>query len=113
MKVTEASNGLDPKASKLVGLVDLLRGMTKHTAGRRQVSKETFMKYAGLLGIMITPENLELMMQKEPLSNLFEPLDPQSRVLVFRGGEQETVGMPVDRARDVVAKMAKRANPLS
>ena len=108
MKVFEFTTPDDPKASRLVGLVDFLKALN-HS---KPISKETFMRLAGQLGIVVTKDNIQDLMQQEPLSNLFEPLDPQSNMLVFKGEDQAVSGMPVDQAQNIVAKMAKRANPL-
>ena len=108
MQVVEFTTPEDPKAARLVGLVDFLKSLN-HS---KPISKETFMRLAGQLGIVITKDNIQNLMQQEPLLNLFEPMDPQSNMLVFKGEDQAVSGMPVDQAQNIVAKMAKRANPL-
>jgi hypothetical protein len=40
---------------------------------------------------------------------MFEPVDPNSDKLMFKGAEQLDVGMPVNKAQDVVAQSAKKA----
>jgi hypothetical protein len=93
---------------RLVGLVEFLAGKSK-----QPISKKSLLILAQRLGINLTSSNLSAALQQEPLVNLFEPEDPQSDVLVYKGEEQAPAGMPVDQAQQVVAKMAKRANPLS
>ena len=101
-----------PDAGRLVGLVQFLVGRAEDTAAKKRIGVDTFLKLARQLGINVTRSNLQNMLEQPPLDSLFEPLDPQSQFLVYKGGEQPAPGMPVDRAREVVAKMAKRANPL-
>jgi hypothetical protein len=113
MRILEVSASVIPNVGRLVGLVDFLAGRTEDTAGQKRISKEAFITTAQRLGINITNSNLGDLLQQDPLSNLFEPLDPQSKYLVYKGGDQAPAGMPVDRAQDIVAGMAKRANPLA
>jgi hypothetical protein len=40
---------------------------------------------------------------------MFEPVDPNSDKLMFKGAEPVDVGMPVNKAQDVVAQAAKKA----
>ena len=113
MRVNEVSNPQDPDPDRLVGLVQFLAGRASDTASRKQISQQTFMQLAQQLGINVTPSNLSQMVDQPPLNNLLEPLDPNSGVITFKGGEQAPAGMPVNKAQDVVASMAKRANPLA
>lgn len=105
---------LDPvQSAKLVGLVEFLSGRAQDSASKAEISQEAFIRWAQRLGINVTTNNLQQLMDQDPLKNLTEPFDPNSGKVVFRGGEQTDTGMPVDKARDIVANMAKRANPLS
>ncbi len=99
----------DVDDAKLIGLVEFLAGRADDEAGRKQISQLAFMKLAQQLGINITAQNLGELIDKPPLNNLLEPLDPGSDVITFKGGEQAPSKMPVDKAQDIVAKMAKRA----
>lgn len=112
MRVDEVSTRTDPDAGRLVGLVDWLAGRAKDTNSQKRISKQAFVSMAHNLGVPVTDSNLQDMLDKPPLSNLFEPMDPQSQFLVYKGGDQATPAMPVNRAQDIVGKMAKRANPL-
>lgn len=100
----------DPRPDRLVGLVDLLAGRAEDTGAKRQISKDTFMSLAQQLGVNITDQNIQDMLNREPLKNLLEPIDPESpNVIVFKGPDQEGIDMPVDKAQDIVAKAAKSA----
>ena len=112
MRISEVSQAGDPDPDRLMGLVQFLAGRADDQAARKQISQEAFIKLARQLGVIVTPSNLAELIDKPPLSNLLEPLDPNSGVLVFKGGEQDPAGMPVNQAQDIVAGMAKRANPL-
>jgi hypothetical protein len=112
MRIFEVSSSQDPDPDRLMGLVQFLSGRADDQAARKQISQEAFIKLARQLGIIITPNNLAELVDKPPLSNLLEPLDPNSGVITFKGGEQSPTAMPVNQAQDIVAGMAKRANPL-
>lgn len=99
----------DPQPDRLAALISFLAGRAEDTGARKQIGKQSFMSMAQQLGINITDSNLQAMASKPPLSNMLEPIDPQSDQIVFKGGEPGTVDMPVDKARDIVANMAKNA----
>lgn len=107
MLITEVAQ--DPKPDRLVALVTFLSGRADDTGAQKQISKTAFMNMAQQIGINITPQNLQAMVERPPLSNLLEPIDPAADVITFRGGEQERVDMPVNKAQDIVAKAAKSA----
>lgn len=108
-EVADPVNSIDPEPSKLVGLVDFLSGRATDTAARKQIDKDTFMRLAQQLKINITDANLEDFVSRPPLNNLLEPYDPNSGVIVFRGGDTAPTEMPVNKAQDIVAKAAKSA----
>lgn len=99
--------------AKLLGLVEFLAGRAEDEAGPKQISQVAFMKLAQQLGINITAQNLGEIIEQPPLSNVLEPLDPASGIITFKGGEQTPTKMPVDKAQDIVSKMAKRAEKKS
>lgn len=108
MLINEVSNSSNP--DRLIGLVQFLAGRANDTASRTQISQDTFIKMARQLGINITSTTLGNMIEQPPLNNLLEPLDPNSGVITFKGGEPASTAMPVNKAQDIVASMAKRAN---
>ena len=57
----------------------------------------------------INPDGLVDLISQEPLSNVLEPLDPNSGVVRFKGNTEATTGMSVDQARAVVDTNAKAA----
>lgn len=113
MKLQEVASDSQTDNNELIGLIQFLRGRAKDTSARLQISQDAFIKMAGNLGIQITPDSLVQLAAEPPLSNLLEPIDPASGVIVFKGGEPTQVNMPVNKAQDIVAGMAKKANPLT
>lgn len=98
-----------PSPDQLLGLVQFLDGRAEDQAGTKQVSQKTFIELAQSLGINITLDNLGPMMDQAPLSNVLEPLDPNSGVITFKGAEIDPTQMPVNKAQDIVAAAAKKA----
>lgn len=98
-----------PNPDQLLGLVQFLAGRAQDQDGQKQISQQTFISLAQSLGVNITPDNLGPMIDQEPLSNVLEPLDPNSGVITFKGAEIEPGGMPVNKAQDIVAAAAKKA----
>ena len=107
MKINEVASS--PSSNQLTGLADFLAGRAKDTNGPKQIDKATFTELAGNLGIVLSTDQLADMISKPPMSNLFEPVDPNSDKLMFKGAEQPAAGMPVNKAQDVVAAAAKKA----
>jgi hypothetical protein len=111
MKIFEVDLGMasTPDPEQLSGLVQFLNGRANDTNARKEISQDAFIKLANDLDINITPQNLADIVSQEPLSNLLEPMDPNTGVLMFKGAGQPDVGMPVNRAQDIVASAAKSA----
>ena len=113
MKIFEIADvGSTQPGSKdeLLGLVQFLAGQAKDTAGQKQIPQDVFIKLAKSLGISVNPKNLPELTTQEPLSNMVEPLQPDSTdPIVLKGGEPVDVTMPVNKAQDVVAAAAKKA----
>ena len=107
MRIQEVAS--DPNPDRLAGLVKFLSGRAVDTGARKQISKQAFMSMAQQLGVNITDQNLQDMVERPPLSNMLEPIDPQSDQITFKGGESDAPGMPVNKAQDIVAKAAKDA----
>jgi hypothetical protein len=93
----------------LVALTRWLADRAKDENAQGQISQDAFIKAAKSLGVTISPANLGEVISKEPLSNLLEPLEPNSGVVRFKGNTETTTGMSVDKARDVVDQNAKAA----
>lgn len=111
MKIFEVDAGLapTPNPNSLSGLVQFLNGRATDTNARKEISQDAFIKLANDLDINITRQNLADIVSQEPLSNLLEPMDPNTGVLVFKDAEQPDVAMPVNKAQDIVASAAKSA----
>ena len=109
MRLRELAEPPVPKPDQLLGLVEFLAGRAEDTGARRQISKTAFISMAQELGINITQSNLADIVGRPPLANVLEPVDPNSDVVTFRGGETSPTKMPVNRAQDIVAQAAKSA----
>ena len=111
MKIFEVDAGSapTPDPEQLSGLVQFLNGRARDTNAKKEISQDAFIKLANDLDINITPDNLAGVVSQEPLSNLLEPMDPNTGVLVFKNAGKPNVAMPVDRAQDIVAAAAKSA----
>jgi hypothetical protein len=111
MRIFEVDMGRapTPDPEQLAGLVQFLNGRADNTHARKEISQDAFIKLANDLDINITPENLVDVVSQPPLSNLLEPMDPNTGVLVFKGAGQPNVAMPVNKAQDIVAAAAKSA----
>jgi len=110
MKIMEVDTG---RPDRLLGLAQFLAGRATDTASKKQISQKAFVQIAQELGINVTDSNLADIVGQPPLSNVLEPLDPTTGMITFKGGEQEVNQMPVNKAQDIVAKMAKKANTLT
>jgi hypothetical protein len=113
MRITEVEarpgSTQTPSSAQLLGLVQFLAGRAEDQAGRKQISQATFISLAQSLGIIITAENLGQIIDQPPLSNVLEPLDPNSGEITFKGADIEPGGMPVNKAQDIVAAAANKA----
>jgi len=103
------STSSTPDPKQLLGLVKFLDGRAKDTNAQKQISQDAFISMAQDLDINITKDNLSSVVSQEPLSNVLEPLDPNSGVVTFKGANIGPTAMPVNRAQDIVAAAAKSA----
>lgn len=104
-EVTQPLNGLD----KMVALVTVLAGRAKNTGAKQEIGVDAFVNLAKSMGIVIHQDDLAGLLSQEPLSNVFEPLEPNTGIIKFKGNDEQTNNMPVDKAEDIVAQNAKRA----
>lgn len=113
MKIFEIADvgSTEPGSSnELLGLMKFLAGQVEDTAGKKQIPQDVFIKLAQSLGISVNQNNLSDLTIQEPLSNLVEPLQPDSAdPIVLKGGDQINPTMPVNKAQDIVAAAAKSA----
>ena len=98
-----------PDAGKLAALSKFLSGRANDESAKKQISQDAFIEAAKSLGVNVTPDNLGDLINQEPLSNILEPLEPNSGVVRFKGDTEATTGMSVDQARAVVDSNAKAA----
>ena len=113
MKIFEVDSSMGmaplPNPAQLSGLVQFLNGRATDTSAKKEISQDAFIKLANDLDINITPQNLADVVSQEPLSNLLEPMDPNTGLLTFKGAGEPNVAMPVNKAQDIVASAAKSA----
>jgi hypothetical protein len=98
-----------PDSQKLLALTKFLSGRADDTTAKKEISQAAFIDLAQSLGVSINPDGLVELISQEPLSNVLEPLEPNSSVVRFKGNTDATTGMSVDQARAVVDTNAKAA----
>jgi hypothetical protein len=99
----------DPDTQRLAALSQFLLGRSEDESAKKQISQTAFIDLAKSLGVNVTAENLGDLISREPLSNILEPLEPNSGLVRFRGNTEAETGMSVDQARAVVDANAKAA----
>jgi hypothetical protein len=99
----------DPNTQRLAALSQFLLGRSKDESAKKQISQTAFIDLAKSLGVNVTTDNLGDLISKEPLSNILEPLEPNSGLVRFKGDTEAATGMSVDQARAVVDSNAKAA----
>lgn len=114
MKILEVDDfvGATPDPDKLIGLIDFLAGRAENTNSRKQISQDALISIAQSLDIPINKRNIVDIVGQPPLSNLLEPLEPNSNdPVVFKGAEEppDDAKMTVPKAQKIVSQMAKSA----
>jgi hypothetical protein len=102
----------DPRSgnpAQLLALTTFLKDRAQDENAQAQISQTAFVDLAQSLGVNVTTANLADMIAQPPLSNVLEPLEPNSNVIRFKGNTEEVTGMSVDQARAVVDSNAKAA----
>jgi hypothetical protein len=99
----------DHNTQRLAALSQFLLGRSNDESAKKQISQQAFIDLAKSLGVNVTAENLGNLISQEPLSNILEPLEPNSGVVQFKGDTEAATGMSVDQARAVVDSNAKAA----
>jgi hypothetical protein len=95
--------------AQLLALTTFLKDRAQDENAQAQISQAAFIDLAQSLGVNVTDTNLTDMIAQPPLSNVLEPVDPNSGVIRFKGNTEATTGMSVDQARAVVDSNAKAA----
>jgi hypothetical protein len=106
MRIREVA---DPNTQRLAALSQFLLGRSQDETAKKQISQTAFIDLAKSLGVNVTAANLGDLISQEPLSNILEPLEPNSGVVRFKGDTEAATGMSVDQARAVVDSNAKAA----
>jgi len=104
-----ANDDTNSDAVKLASLATLLADRADDENAQKQISQSAFIEAAKSLGVNLTPDTLGTAIGMEPLSNILEPLEPNSGVVRFKGNTEAETGMSVDQARAVVDSNAKAA----
>ena len=99
----------DPNTQRLAALSQFLLGRSQDESAAKQISQQAFIDAAKSLGVNVTADNLGDLISQEPLSNILEPLEPNTGVVRFKGNTEAETGMSVDQARAVVDSNAKAA----
>jgi hypothetical protein len=99
----------ESNTQRLVALSQFLLGRSDDEMAKKQISTTAFIDLAKSLGVNVTADNLGELISQPPLSNILEPLEPNSGVVRFKGDTEATTGMSVDQARAVVDSNAKAA----
>jgi len=99
----------DPNTQRLAALSQFLLGRSKDETAKKQISQTAFVDLAKSLGVNVTADSLGDLISQEPLSNILEPLEPNSGVVRFKGNTEAETGMSVDQAQAVVNSNAKAA----
>jgi hypothetical protein len=99
----------DHNTQRLAALSQFLLGRSDDESAKKQISQQAFIDLAKSLGVNVTPENLGDLISQPPLSNILEPLEPNSGVVRFKGNTEAETGVSVDQARAVVDSNAKAA----
>lgn len=110
MLIREFANdnrGSDPQ--KLLALATFLSNRADDQSAKKEISQDAFIQAANSLGINVTADTLDDLINQDPLKNVLEPLDPNSGVVRFKGNTEAVTGMSVDQARAVVDSNAKAA----
>jgi len=104
---------LDTESVKLAALSQFLLGRAKDTTSKKEISIQAFINIAAGLGLNITPDQLKMLVQQPPLSEIIANVsgDGETGVVVFKGQHQEKTDTDVDtqKGEQRVDKMAKRA----
>ena len=106
MRLFEFAN---PDSQKLLALSQFLLGRADDETASKEISQAAFIDLAKSLGVNVTPDNLNQLVNQDPLKNILEPIEPGTNVVRFKGNVEGAPGMSVDQARATVDANAKQA----
>jgi len=92
-------------ALELASLVQYLIGKSDELNTKPQIKTDIFIDMARQTGINISFSNLQSLSSQNPLKNMITNINQDT----IEFGIANDLKMPVDKARDVVKKMAKRS----
>lgn len=109
MKINEV-NEPTIDTGKLLQLASFFLRRAEDTGAKPEISKDMFIKMATNYGIMINKDQLVDLANQPPLNTVFDPVEPTSDVIRFKGSEPSDVKLPgPDQSQQIVAKAAKSA----
>lgn len=92
---------------QLAALSVFLLGRSDDENATKKISVEAFLNLAADMGVSLTRKKLVDLSQQAPLNQIISNIEDTD--VIFKGGKTEVPDMPVDKARETVKKMAKRA----
>lgn len=92
---------------ELAALSVFLLGRSDDENATKKISIQAFLNLAADMGISLSRKQLVDLSQKPPLNQIISNIEDTD--VIFTGGQSEVPDMPVDKARETVKKMAKRA----
>ncbi len=96
---------------EVAALAVFLLGRADDEDSQKQISVDAFLKMANDMGIALTKNQLITMSDQPPLKNIISNIEDD--IVIFKGGATSQPDMTVDKARETVKKMAKRANRIN
>jgi len=93
------------QALELASLIQYLIGKSDELKTKPQIKTDTFINMARQAGVNVSLGNLQALSTQTPLKNMITNINQDT----IEFGIANDLKMPVDKARDVVKKMAKRS----
>lgn len=109
MRICEFAGDNPANRNRLVALATFLKDRAQDENAQAQISQAAFIDLAQSLGVTVASADLADVIAQPPLSNVLEPVEPNSDVIRFKGNTEAATGMSVDQARAVVDSNAKAA----
>jgi division protein CdvB (Snf7/Vps24/ESCRT-III family) len=104
-----ATSGVD--TSRLAALAEFVLGRAGDEDASKVMSIDAFLNMAQNMGVVLSAQELYDASVASPLNELIDEVNLDTNQIVFSGGpKQQEPAMSVDKARDTVNKMAKRAS---
>lgn len=107
MRIVELTESVSPDQERLLAITRFLIGRDEDTDANKRISMRAFVELASNFGMSVSKQQLIDLADKPPFSNLIQNIKDDE--IYFRGAKEADDTMPVDKARETVKKMAKRA----